>query len=253
MLTHAKRIRAPGSSSRVSRYFVSDPRQLLSHGMARYKNASGGKALHIAPFFQSMSYQYPYTQGDLSMTPTPPTPYAWETVELNNDIPEQLEHPQHVLNPQHKEVYSTSPRMIELQEHVPIIPSQRAHSEVPHHLRHLLSAPGTSTRGASVMSQEMVQRPHIHVDTTRHMSASGSPPSGPPSASGVHSVGPARAKVSPAHNVAAHPYRRPHSANPRRDNESTLGVRQSSSSYAAGPSHMPAPPTIPTPVASMHR
>jgi hypothetical protein len=30
-------------------------------------------------------------------------------------------------------------------------------------------------------------------------------------------------------------------------------VRQSSSSYAAGPSHMPAPPTIPTPVASMHR
>ncbi|OJA21414.1 hypothetical protein AZE42_01923 [Rhizopogon vesiculosus] len=192
-----------------------------------------------------MSYQYPYTPGNLSMTPTPPTPYAWDTVELNNDLPEQLEHhqpAQHVLNPQHqpqKEVYSTSPRLIELQEHVPIVPSQRARSEVPHHLHHVLSPPGTSTRAASIMSQDVVQRPHIHVDTTRHMAASGSPPSGPPSAGGVHSVGPVRARVSPAHNMAAHPYRRTHSANPRRDSESNLPVRQPSSSYAAGPSQLP--------------
>lgn len=103
------------------------------------------------------------------------------------------------------------------------------------------------------MSHELVQRPHIHVDTTRHMTASGSPPSGPPSAGVVHAVGPVRARLSPAHNMAAHPYRRPLSANPRRDNESNLPLRQTSSSYTPSPSQMLAPSAAQMPVASMHR
>ncbi|KAG1779327.1 hypothetical protein EV702DRAFT_1025118 [Suillus placidus] len=225
-----------------------ESQSLLSHASARYKSASG----EHRPFF-SMSHQYPYTQGNMSMPPTPPTPYSWETTELNNNIPEQLDHhqpAQHALNPQQQpqHVYATSPPVIELQEHVPIVPSQRR-SEVPQHLYHVSSAPGTSSRRQNVMSQDM--RPHIHVDTTRHMatSTSTSPPSGPPSASGVHSVGPVRAKLSPAHNTV-HPYRRPQSANPRRENESYPPVRHSSSSYAPGPSMLAAQTPVPT---SLHR
>lgn len=185
------------------------------------------------------------------MPPTPTTPYSWETTELDNDIPEQLDHhqpAQHALNPQQQpqNVYATSQHMIELQEHVPIVPSQRR-SDVPQHL-HVSSAPGPSRR-QNVMSGSQEIRPHIYVDTTRHMAASTSPSSGPPSASGVHSVGPVRAKTSPAHNTV-HPYRRPQSANPRRDNQSNPPVRHTSSSYAPGPS-MPAAQT-PAP-ASLHR
>ncbi|KAG1741571.1 uncharacterized protein EDB91DRAFT_1237184 [Suillus paluster] len=182
-------------------------------------------------------------EGNVSMPPTPPTPYSWETTELNNNLPEQLDHhhhqpAQHALNPQHQpqNVYATSPSVIELQEHVPVVPSQHR-------------TPGTSTRRQNVVSQDM--RPHIRVDTTRHMTHSTSPPSGPPSAGDVHSVGPVRARTSSAHNMV-HPYRRPHSANPSRDN---LPVRQSSSSYAASLS-MPAPSrtAAQTPIpASLHR
>lgn len=218
----------------------------MSHALARYKNASG----EHRPFF-SMSYQYPYTQGNMSMPPTPPTPYSWETTELNNSIPEQLDHhqpAQHALNPQQQpqHVYATSPPVIELQEHIPTVPSQHR-SEVPQHLHHVSSAPATSSRRQNIMSQDM--RPHIHVDTTRHMTASTSPPSGTPSASGVHSVGPVRAKLSPAHNMG-HPYRRPQSAHPRRENESYPPVRHSSSSYAPGPPMLAAQTPIPT---SLHR
>lgn len=187
------------------------------------------------------------------MPPTPPTPYSWETTELNNNIPEQLDHHQPVqraLNPQHQpqSVFAPSPPVIELQEHMPTVPSQRR-SEVPQHLHHMSSAPGSSSRRQNVVSQDM--RPHIHVDTTSHMAASTSPPSGPPSASGVHSVGPVRAKVSPAHNMG-HPYRRPQSANPRRENESNPHVRQSTSSYTPGPS-MLVPAAQTTTSASLHK
>ncbi|KAG2367181.1 hypothetical protein BDR07DRAFT_1469677 [Suillus spraguei] len=201
----------------------------------------------------SMSYRYPYTQENMTMPPTPPTPYSWETTELNNNIPEQFDHhqpAQHVLNPQHQpqNVYATSPPVIELQEHVlPIVPSQRR-SEVPQHLHHVSSASGTFSRRHNVMSQDM--RPHIHVDTTCHIAASTSPPSGTPSAGGVHSVGPVRAKLSPAHNMV-HPYRRPQSANPRRENESNPSVRHPSSSYAPGPSRLAA--QTPVPASSLHR
>lgn len=185
------------------------------------------------------------------MPPTPTTPYSWETTELNNDIPEQLDHhqpTQHALNPQQQpqNIYAISPPMIELQEHVPIVPSQRR-SEVPQHLHRVSSVSGTSSRRQNVMSQDM--RPHIHVDTMRHMAASTSPPSGPPSASGVHSVGPVRAKLPPAHNMV-HPYRRPQNANPRRENESNPHVRYPSSSYTPDPSGLAA--RTPTP-ASLHR
>ncbi|KAG2120442.1 uncharacterized protein F5147DRAFT_785194 [Suillus discolor] len=202
------------------------------------------------PFF-SMSYQYPYTQGNMTMPPTPTTPYSWETTELDNNIPEQLDHhqpAQRALNPQQQpqNVYATSQHMIELQEHVPIVPSQRR-SDVPQQL-HVSSAPGPSRR-QNVMSGSQEMRPHIYVDTTRHMAASTSPPSGPSSASGVHSVGPVRAKTSPVHNMG-HPYRRPQSANPRRENQSNPPVRHTSSSYAPGPSM----PTAQTPApASLHR
>ncbi|KAG1840842.1 hypothetical protein DFJ58DRAFT_857859 [Suillus subalutaceus] len=177
----------------------------------------------IAATSSEVPAAYPYTQGNMSMPPTPPTPYSWETTELDNNIPEQLDQPaQHALNPQQQpqNVYAMSPPMIELQEHVPIVPSQRR-SEIPQHLHHVSSASGTSSRRRNVMSQDM--RPHIHIDTTRHMAAGTSPPSGTPSASGVHSVGPVRAKLPPAHNMV-HPYRRPQSANPRRENESNPHV-----------------------------
>ncbi|KAG2107330.1 hypothetical protein BD769DRAFT_1630614 [Suillus cothurnatus] len=195
---------------------VAETGQLIPR--ARPTSAEAPAAKHRPFFF--MSYQYPYTQGNMSMPPTPTTPYSWETTELNNNIPEQLDHQpaQHALNPQQQ------PQ--NLQEHVPIVPSQYRTS-------------GTSSRRQNVMSQDM--RPHIHVDTTCHTAASTSPPSGPPSAGDVHSVGPVRAKLPPAHNM---------SANPRRENESNLPVRHSSSSYAPGETGIISPSHVIPPIPS---
>ncbi|KIJ15077.1 hypothetical protein PAXINDRAFT_169283 [Paxillus involutus ATCC 200175] len=191
------------------------------------------------------------------MPTTPQTSYRWE----DSGDPQQQQHLeqqvlQHPLQHQQQQGQggvraTSSPATIQLQEHVPIVPSQNPipghHAEGDDLRLHHMSVPG------SIHPEHM--RPLIHVDTTRHMHAgtSASPPSGPPSAGGSHhGAGPVRTRASPTHTdtrMVAHPYRRPQSAaglgvvRSRREPEEIQSVRyprQASSSTS-----MPAPTTTP--------
>ncbi|KAH7910674.1 hypothetical protein BJ138DRAFT_1135870 [Hygrophoropsis aurantiaca] len=167
------------------------------------------------PFTTTMSYQYPYIAGYSSMPTTPRESYQWECASdpsQNHPRHEQQSH-HHQAQQQHQqqqqqaqEGYATSPPpTIQLQEQVPIVPSQNPGDREgePLQLQHYASS------SMSLQSSESAGvRPQIHVDTTRHVYAGVSPSS----AGGVQGGGPIRTRVSPAHNHVAHPYRRPQSA-----------------------------------------
>ncbi|KAH7924383.1 hypothetical protein BV22DRAFT_1066924 [Leucogyrophana mollusca] len=208
-------------------------------------------------FFTTMSYQYPYIAGYSSMPTTPRESYQWESASdpsQNHPRHEQQSHQHHQVHQQQhqqlQEGYATSPPpMIQLQEQVPIVPSQNPGNREGETLQVRNFAPSSSH---SLRRSEGVDlRPQIHVDTTRHVQSGASPPS----AGGTQGVGPSRTRASPAHDarLAAHPYRRPQSAagvggpsmRPRRDNEPLVRFPGQTAGYS-----MPAPSATPSRVVS---
>ncbi|KAH7882319.1 hypothetical protein F5I97DRAFT_1817258 [Phlebopus sp. FC_14] len=204
---------------------------------------------HKPPFF-SMSYQYPNVAGYSSMPTTPQTPFQWEGGDPQQLEQQVLQHPlQQQQQPQ--DVYATSSSSssttMQFQEQVPIVPSQNPR---PGHLEadelHLQAS-------GSIHHENM--RPHIHVDTTRHVHVGAS--ASPPSAGGAYhgTTGPVRSHVSPSHTDArmvTHPYRRPQSAartgalRSRRELEESHSVRYSSRQPSGSSLSMPAPTRRPT-------
>ncbi|EGO03424.1 hypothetical protein SERLA73DRAFT_165123 [Serpula lacrymans var. lacrymans S7.3] len=191
--------------------------------------------------FVTMSYQFPYNVGGYSSTPTTPrTTYPWE------DQCQQPEQHQNQQQQQQQDVYSASPpAIIQLQEQVPIVPSQNPVGREGESLRMQHSASAMMSAHGRPEGPSGDMRPLIHVDTTRSVHASSSPPS----AGGMSGPGPIRARVSPTHTdvrLVSHPYMRPQSAGGsgganvrhRREHEHNVRFTGQPSTHA-----MPAPAT----------
>ena len=217
-----------------------------------------------------MSYQYPFIPGHSSMPATPQTTHRWDGGDQHQQQNQQLQHLeqqvlQHPLqhqpdrNQDASYIPTASSSTVQLQEQVPIVPSQNPRRPGSGHegdeplmrLQHV-SVP-------ALLRPEHMRPPMIDTNRAYHVGTSASPPSGPPSAgpSGTFhgSIGPVRARVSPVHpdpRAMAHPYRRPQSAagvaiaRSRRELEDIQSVRSrqpSSSSTSVLPGPLSAPPT----------
>ncbi|KAI9568041.1 hypothetical protein HD554DRAFT_2102507 [Boletus coccyginus] len=221
-----------------------------------------------------MSYQYPFIPGHSSMPATPQTTYRWDDGDSHQqqqqqqqqDQQQQLQHLEHQVlqhplqhqpeRPQDAYVPAASATTVQLQEQVPIVPSQNPRrsgsvvegDEPQLRLQHV-PVP-------AILHPEHMRLPMIDTNRAYHVGTSASPPSGPSSAgpSGAFhafhgSAGPVRAHISPVHTgprAAAHPYRRPQSATgvaiarSRRELEDVQSVRYSR--QASSSSSVPAPP-----------
>ena len=219
-----------------------------------------------------MSYQYPPIPGHSSMPATPQTTYRWDDGDPHQQRLEHqvLQHPMQHQPEQNQDVYvpASSTTTVQLQQHVPIVPSQDPRRSGP---GHVVEGDELRPRLQHVSVPALLKPEHMRplmIDTHRayHVGTSASPPSGSPSAgpSGAfHSaVGPLRARISPVHTdprAVAHPYRRPQSAagvviaRSRREPEDVQSVRcarQASSSGAPilAPLSATATTATPTPV-----
>ena len=174
-----------------------------------------------------MSYQYPFIPGHSSMPATPQTPYHWDDrdprqqQQLQHLERQVLQHPLQHQPERSQDAYvpAVSTTTVQLQEQVPIVPSQNprrsssvAEGDEPQLRLQHVSVP-------ALLQPEHMRPPMIDTNRAYHIGTSASPPSGPPSAgpsSAFHgTIGPVRARISPVHpdpRTAAHPYRRPQSA-----------------------------------------
>lgn len=215
-----------------------------------------------------MSYQYPFIPGHSSMPATPQTTYRWDggdphqQQQQHSHLEQQvLQHPLQHQPEQNQDVYvptSSTTATVQLQERVPIVPSQESRRPGS---SHIVEGDEPQLRLQHVSVPTLLQPEHMRppmIDTNRvyHVGTSASPPSGPPSAgpsSAFHgAVGPMRARISPVHTdprAAAHPYRRPQSAagvviaRSRREPEDVQSVRyprQASSSAMSIPAPLSA-------------
>ncbi|KIM78219.1 hypothetical protein PILCRDRAFT_599921 [Piloderma croceum F 1598] len=202
-----------------------------------------------------MSYPggYPYHEGGYSSMPsTPRASYSWE-LEQNPNQPgnfQQPEQPQQQQQaqppPPQQELYESNPpsnppiQTIQLEERVPIVPSQRREDyELERVQTHSRALPPQRPEGRLAESRGGEFKPHIQVDTSRPGSSSG------PASAGSTS-GPMRVSPTARGQAQFHPYRRPHgdAGRPRRDTE--LHVRFAGQGQPQGSMSAPsaAPPRI---------
>lgn len=163
------------------------------------------------------------------MPATPQTTYRWEDGDPHQQQQQQrleqqvLQHPLQYQPEQNQDVHvpTSSTTTMQLQERVPIVPSQDLRRPGSGHgvegdepqlrLQHL-SVP-------ALLRPEHMRPPMIDTNRAYHVGTSASPPSGPPSAAPsaafYGAAAGVRARISPVHTdhrAAAHPYRRPQSA-----------------------------------------
>jgi len=192
------------------------------------------------------------------MPSTPRASYSWE-LEQNPNQPgnfQQPEQPQQQQEqqqaqppPPQQEFYESNPppnppiQTIQLEERVPIVPSQRREDyELERVQTHSRALPPQRLEGRSAESRGGEPKPRIQVETSRLGSSSG------PASAGSTS-GPVRVSPIARGQAQFHPYRRPHgdSGRPRRDTE--LHVRFAGQERPQG--SMSAPSATPSRITSL--
>jgi hypothetical protein len=209
-----------------------------------------------------MSYpgNYPYHEGGYSSMPTTPrAPYPWD-LEQNTNQPgnfQQQEQPQQQQSqpPPPQDVFESNPppnppiQTIQLEERVPIVPSQRREDyELERVQTHSRALPSQRHEGRLAEGRIGEFKPHIHVDTSRPSTSSG------PASAGSAS-GPARHSPTARSQAQYHPYRRPQSDAGRSRRDTEQHVRFAGQGQPQGLSvpanTMSAPPSVPSRITSL--
>jgi len=200
-----------------------------------------------------MSYPggYPYHEGGYSSMPsTPRTSYPWE-LEQNPNQPGNFQQPEQSQQqqqpqapPPQQELYPNPPiQTIQLEERVPIVPSQRREEyELERVQTHSRALPPQRLEGRLAEDRAGEFKPHIHVDTSRPSSSSG------PASAGSTS-GPVRVSPTARGQAQFHPYRRPQSDASRSRRDTELHVRFAGQGQPQG--SMSAPSSAPSRITNL--